>query len=184
MGKKEIRRSYDRIGGKLYDVRYSREQERKFVAALNGVSLLQDDLILDMGCGTGLLLEKIGCCVEFAVGLDLSGQLLSWARSRLRESQNIALILSDADYLPFRHATFDKLFAITLLQNIPNPNKALSEAAGVAKPKATIIVSGLKRKYSREEFVSLVTSVGLRVQELVDEELKDFVAICRKGEAL
>jgi len=179
-----MRRSYDRVGGRLYDLRYSQEQERKFTVALGRVFLSQDDLILDIGCGTGLLLEKIGCHVEFAVGLDLSAQLLSWARSKLKESRNIALILSDANHLPFRHTTFDKLFAITLLQNIPNPSEALSEAMSVARPEATIIVTGLKKKYGKEEFVSLVASVGLRVQELVDEVLKDFVAICRKGEAL
>jgi len=181
MEKEEIRRSYDKIGGRLYDLRYSEEQERKFSAAISRVSFLQDDLGLDVGCGTGLLLEKISNCVGVAVGLDLSRGLISWARSKLKESQNAVLILSDADYLPFRQRTFDKLFAITLLQNISNPREALSEAIRVTRSEATMVVSGLKKKYSKEELTALIASVGLTVQGLVDGELKDFVAICRKG---
>jgi len=180
MEKEDIRRSYDEIGGRLYDLRYSEEQGRKFCAALSRVSFFQDDLILDAGCGTGLLLEKISSCVGVAVGLDLSIGLISWARSKLKECQNIVLILSDADYLPFRQRIFDKLFAITLLQNIPNPKKALSEATSVTRQEAMIVVSGLKKKYSKEDLTTLIASVGLTLQELVNGELKDLVAICRK----
>jgi ubiquinone/menaquinone biosynthesis C-methylase UbiE len=114
------------------------------------------------------------------VGLDISMGLLSWARSKLRGTQT-ALILSDADYLPFRLTAFDKVFAITLLQNLPEPRRALSEAKAVAKPAATIILSGLKKKYSKEEFLALLSSVGLRVEEVMDVELKDYLAICRKA---
>jgi ubiquinone/menaquinone biosynthesis C-methylase UbiE len=177
---REVRRAYDDLGGELYDLRYREEQERKFEAFLSKISISQDDLILDLGCGTGLLLEKISGTVGFAVGLDISERLLSWARSKLRGTQT-ALILSDADYLPFRLAAFDKVFAITLLQNLPEPRRALSESRAVAKSAATIILSGLKKKYSREEFLALLSSVGLRVEEVVDEELKDFLAICRKS---
>lgn len=178
--KEEVRSAYNRIGGRLYDLRYGEEQESKFTAALSRVSLSQDDLILDLGCGTGLLLEKISGGVRFAAGLDLSWGLLSWARSKLKEAQNTGLLLSDADYLPFKPATFDKLFAITLLQNLPNPRRALLEVMKVTKTEAIIIVSGLKKKYSKEEFTSLISSVGLKIWEFVDEGLKDFVAICGK----
>lgn len=178
--KEEVRRSYNEIGGRLYDLRYGEEQESKFTAALSRVSLSQDDLILDLGCGTGLLLEKISGGVGFAVGLDLSGELLSWARSKLKETQNTGLLLSDADHPPFKPANFDKLFAITLLQNLPDPRRAISEAMKVTRTEAIIIVSGLKKRYSREEFKFLISSVGLEIREFVEEGLKDFVAICGK----
>ncbi|MCD6264261.1 methyltransferase domain-containing protein, partial [Candidatus Bathyarchaeota archaeon] len=122
----------------------------------------------------------IGRSVGFAVGVDLSQALLSWARSKLREVQNLDLLLSDADYLPFKEEVFDAVFAITLLQNLPEPRKTLSEAMRVAKPEAPIVVSGLKKKYNREEFEDLLSSTGLRVREIMDGELKDFVAICGK----
>lgn len=176
-----MRRAYNEIGGRLYDLRYGEEQASKFAAVLSRISLLKNDLILDVGCGTSLLLERISGDVGFAVGLDLSGDLLSWARLKLKGTQNTALILSDADYLPFKLATFDKVFAVTLLQNMPDPRGSLSEAMAVAKQEATIIVSGLKKKYSREEFLALLSSVGLRAEEVVDEELKDFAAICRRA---
>ena len=178
--KEEVRRAYNRIGGRIYELRYGEEQERKFTAALSRVSLSQEDLILDMGCGTGLLLEKFCEGIGFAVGLDLSLGLLSWARLKLKEAQNTGFIISDADHIPFKPATFDKLFAITLFQNLPNPRRTLSEAMKVTKTEAIIIVSGLKKKYSEEEFTSLISSVGLKIKEFVDNELKDYVAICGK----
>ena len=179
MKKEDMRRAYNEIGGRLYDLRYRDEQASKFDAILSRIPLLQGDLILDIGCGTGLLLERISGAVGFAVGLDLSEELLSWARLKLRGTLT-ALVLSDAEHLPFKTATFDKVFIITLLQNLPDQIEVLSESMVVAKPAATIIVSGLKKKYSREGFLSLLRSVGLRVEEVVDEGLKDFMAICGK----
>ena len=178
--KRKVRRAYNEMGGRLYDLRYREEQRRKFDAALSRVSLSEEDLVLDVGCGTGLLPEEIGRNVGFAVGVDLSQALLSWARSKLREVQNLDLLLSDADYLPFREEVFDAVFAITLLQNLPEPRKTLSEAMRVAKPEAPIVVSGLKKKYGKKEFEDLLSSTGLRVREIMDGELKDFVAICGK----
>lgn len=179
--KKEVQESYNEIGGRLYDLRYKEEQERKFTAVLNHVSLSQDDLILDLGCGTGLLLKKISKCVGFVLGLDLSQGLLSWACSKLKGGQNTALLLSDAEHLPFKEASFDKLFAITILQNIPNPRETLSEVVRVTKPEAVIVLSGLKKSYRRWAFKALINSVGLRTKKFVEEDLKDFVVICEKN---
>ena len=88
------------------------------------------------------------------------------------------LIISDSLNLPFKLATFDVLFAITLFQNLVNPKKALLEMIKVTKKGATIIISGLKKHFNEEEFISLLTSTGLKIKKFVFKDLKDYVAIC------
>ena len=79
--KRNIRGSYDTLGGRLYDLRYKSEQESKYAKILKCVKLTSHDTVLDIGCGTGLFLLRLE--VQ-SVGLDISPALVSRAHSRLK----------------------------------------------------------------------------------------------------
>ena len=87
--KREIRDSYDNLGGRLYDLRYGAEQREKYETILAEVEVKQHEIILDNGCGTGLLLEYLSAT---AVGLDISSSLLSKALTRIRDTYDKHLI--------------------------------------------------------------------------------------------
>ncbi|MGW8289527.1 MAG: class I SAM-dependent methyltransferase, partial [Candidatus Bathyarchaeia archaeon] len=75
----------------------------------------------------------------------------------------------------------DKVFAITVLQNMPDPTKTLSEMKRVSKPLATFAVTGFKKMFTQESFVALLESAQLRVVTLnSDQLLKGYVAVCIK----
>jgi len=172
---------YD-ITASSYDAQYAEEQKAKIEAALNCIKLCGHDLILDCGCGTGLLFEHVAEEAEMVVGLDISRRILAEAKRRAKTFGNVSLVLADADYTPFRDEVFSHVFAITLLQNMPNPVKTLMEICRVAEKNACIVVTGLKKKFSLKEFKNLLLKPSLSLIEILDgdERLKCYVAICRK----
>jgi ubiquinone/menaquinone biosynthesis C-methylase UbiE len=172
---------YD-ITASSYDGQYAEEQKEKIEAALKRIKLGWHGLILDCGCGTGLLFEHVVEKAEMVVGMDISRKILAVAKRRAKTFGNVSLVLADADYTPFRNEVFSHVFAITLLQNMPNPEKTLAEICRVAEKDAYIVVTGLKKKFSLEKFESLLRKPSLSLIEILkgDERLKCYVAICKK----
>ena len=178
--KRSNMRHYDRQAA-IYNVQYVGEQDTKIEDILNFTELNQKELVLDMGCGTGFLFKHINKQVELLVGIDLSKKALSEANKRAKNMQNVALIQADADNTPFLDRTFDEVFAITVLQNMPDPTKTLSEMKRVSKPQATFAVTGFKKTFTQESFLKVLENAQLTVSILEsNEKLKGHVAVCTK----
>jgi len=61
------------------------------------------------------------------------------------------------------------------------PNTTVEEIKRITSQNASIIVTGLKKNFSRESFTQLLENARLEIVNMkTDEKLKDFVAICRK----
>jgi ubiquinone/menaquinone biosynthesis C-methylase UbiE len=176
--KRKIMHHYDHSAS-VYDVQYGEEQKAKIEAALNELKPRKTGFVLDVGCGTGLLFPHIAQNVNLLVGLDFSQRILRQAWERAKNYRNVALLRADADFLPFPDNTFNLIFAITLLQNTPNPLSCLQEIKRVTKSKATVIATGLKKEFSREKFEQLLRGARLEISILkADDQLKGYVAIC------
>jgi ubiquinone/menaquinone biosynthesis C-methylase UbiE len=90
--------------------------------------------ILECGCGTGLILERLASFARRAAGIDLSPGMLQLARSRgldVREGSVTAL--------PFEDATFDVTCSFKVLAHVPDIGKALSEMARVTRPGGVVL---------------------------------------------
>lgn len=178
--KRDIIRRYDATAH-IYDLRYEQEQTAKYDAALRSLEKRDLRLVLDVGCGTGLLFDHIKNKAEATIGLDISKKTLLKARGRVAALPNVHVICADADFMPLKEHTFDHVFAVTLIQNSPNPAQTLNEISQVSKDDAVIVVTGLKRIFSKEAFEHLLHDAGLHIIVLNDEEsLKCYVAICTK----
>ncbi|MFB0514392.1 MAG: class I SAM-dependent methyltransferase [Candidatus Bathyarchaeia archaeon] len=176
--KRKVMRRYDHSAS-VYDIQYSGEQEAKIRAALNELKLKKSSLVLDVGCGTGLLFPHIAEDADLLVGLDFSSNILRQARKRAKQRSSVAILRADADFLPFPDKTFNVVFAITLLQNMPDPLRGLYEIKRVAQSKAAVIATGLKKEFSKEEFAQLLERAKLEISVVkADEQLKGYVAIC------
>jgi len=179
--KREVMRHYNSLVP-VYDAQYGEEQDAKMKAALSSTNLKKDSLVLDVGCGTGLLFKHVGRSVKLLVGLDMSSRILKEARKRVKQLPTIAVVRADADFAPFQNDVFDATFAITLLQNVPDPLVTLREMKRVSKDRAFFVISGLKKRFSRESFVKLLQRAGLEVSVMESSgELKGHVAVCWKG---
>ena len=154
----------------MYDARYRDEQQAKYKAALKELSLNPNCTILDVGCGSGLLLETIAWHIKTIVGIDISKELLLLAKKQAQKHDNINLVLADADYLPFKADFFDTLFAFTILQNMPNPVATLKELQFPACADACFIVTGLKAAVSAEKLDRILKKSNLRVLSIQEDE--------------
>ena len=172
---------YDRLAS-IYDSLYGEEQSIKIGLALRNVKVGSGDLLLDIGCGTGILMEFVASMIKHYVGLDLADKTLKVAAERsrcLRVKSKVSLIRADADYLPFRDDSFSIIFALTLLQNIPEPNRTLMEILRVAKDKSQIVITGLKKSFTREEFNELICNIWKDHIFLEAPGSKDFIAVIK-----
>jgi ubiquinone/menaquinone biosynthesis C-methylase UbiE len=154
----------------MYDGRYCAEQEAKYQAALETANIRGDSVVLDLGCGTGLLFNHIANKVAYVVGVDVSKQLLLQAQQRTKPHPNAAVVLADADHLPFKAETFSHLFAFTVLQNMPKPLQTLTETKRVTKSDGRFVLTALKRAISLEAFGTLLEQANLVAVELRDDD--------------
>ncbi len=178
--KRRIMRRYNQ-SAHAYDSQYSEEQEAKITAIEHRLSLKSNSTLLDLGCGSGILTKHFADKAKLYIGVDTSRELLKHARKKASPFPNTTLILADADILPFPSQTFDAVFAVTLLQNMPHPNTTLTEINRVTKTRASIIVTGLRKRFTQEEFARELQQANLEVETLnLDEGNREYVCMCHK----
>ena len=122
--KRGVMHRYD-LTAHIYDMQYAEEQTAKIEAALEDLKMEKHGLVLDVGCGTGLLFVYVADKAETTIGLDISRKILLQAKKHAKNFLNIHLILADADNMPLRENIFSSVFGITLLQNMPKPVKRI-----------------------------------------------------------
>lgn len=124
-----------------YDRRWSHYLQGTIKPTLARVPLHARDHVLDIGCGTGLLLRAITDCERTigAVGLDLSLAMLRRAHSRLPVTAT--LVQGDATRLPFESATFDVVVSSSAMHYVPQLGDALAEIARVLRPNGQFVLT-------------------------------------------
>jgi len=177
--KRDVMHRYD-LTAHIYDMQYAEEQTAKIEAVMESINMEKEGLVLDVGCGTGLLFNYVANKAEAIVGLDISRKILLQAKERAKKFLRVHLILADSDNVPLKEDVFSHVFALTLIQNTPDPLKTLNEIKRVTKENAAIVITGLKKKFPIKAFERLLHDAGLGVIALKNESLKGHVAVCTK----
>ena len=96
--------------------------------------------ILDVGCGTGALLEKLRHAFPDAVlhGIDISPNMLAIARNK--NIPDVVLNEGDAENLPYDNGSFDMITCCSSFHHYPNPQKAIAEFRRVVRPGGNLII--------------------------------------------
>ncbi|MCH7693130.1 MAG: metalloregulator ArsR/SmtB family transcription factor [Proteobacteria bacterium] len=99
--------------------------------------------LLDVGTGTGRMLELFGPRVTHAQGIDLSREMLAVARANLERAglKNCVVRQADMFQLPFRGASFDAVTIHQVLHYVDNPGPVIAEAARVLRPGGRMLVA-------------------------------------------
>ena len=90
--------------------------------------------VLEVGCGTGLVLSRIGRFARSARGVDLSPGMLEKARAR-----GLDVVLGSATELPFENNQFDVTCSFKVLAHVPEIELALREMVRVTRPGGMVL---------------------------------------------
>jgi len=83
--------------------------------------------------------------------------------------------------LPFDDRIFCEIYMFTVLQNMPNPRATLMEARRTARDGSMLVVTGLKRVFSKATLKKLLRHAGLHETSIEDiENLKCYIVLARK----
>jgi len=101
--------------------------------------------LLDIGTGTGRLLELLAGRAESALGIDASRAMVALARTRLNRAglPHCAVRLMDMYRLPLADASFDVVTVMMVLHHAADPAAMLAEAARVLRPGGLMAVVDL-----------------------------------------
>ncbi|MCB9728110.1 MAG: class I SAM-dependent methyltransferase [Deltaproteobacteria bacterium] len=111
----------------------------------------RDREVLEVGCGTGLILARLEQVARRAVGVDLSPGMLARARDR-----GLDVHEASATALPFDDASFDVCCSFKVLAHVEHIDRALAEMARVTRPGGVIVAEF----YNRHSVRTLVKRYG------------------------
>ena len=98
--------------------------------------------LLDLGTGTGRILELFGPSIERGLGIDLSLDMLSLARARLERAglRHCSVRQGDIYDLPVPAGSFDVVVIHQVLHYLDDGGRAIREAARVLAPSGRLVV--------------------------------------------
>lgn len=98
------------------------------------------DNVLDVGCGTGPVIELLSKKYpeKHFVGLDITPAMIEVAQSK--RLSNAEFIVGDAENLPFGDGSFDAVLCANSFHHYPNPGAFLREAHRVLRPGGKLIL--------------------------------------------
>jgi len=124
---------------------------------------------LDIGTGTGRLLEVLAPRIETGLGVDASRTMLALARVRLASPDlaNCTVRLADMYALPLPDARFDLVLLQMVLHYAEEPAAAIAEARRVLAPGGRLVVVDLAPHHQ----TTLVERMGHRTLGFSDASM-------------
>ena len=128
--------------------------------------------VLDVGCGPGRYLERLGAGQRCSglIGLDLSEGMVREARQRLTPLPVAsATLVGDAQALPFPDGSFNAVLAMHMLYHVPDIARAASELARVCQAQGVVLIMTNGEAHLprlRADFEAAVATVAGRIVAL------------------
>jgi ubiquinone/menaquinone biosynthesis C-methylase UbiE len=98
-------------------------------------------LALDLGCGTGVMLDTLATRYRRIVGLDLSVEMLEgYDASRIPAERAVRLVLGDMTTLPFATGRFDVVVCRSALHHMDDEVAVLKEMGRVLAPAGSLVL--------------------------------------------
>lgn len=115
---------------------------------------------LDIGCGEGLLLERLAPHVESVVGIDPDGDAIERARKRLVKASNVSLIAGDFLEMPIP-SPGERYQSVTCVATLHHMElrQALRHMRELLAPGGKLLVVGLAANKSALDYIA----AGLQV---------------------
>ena len=167
----KIRKHYDTVAD-TYDHHYDHHRGKKYHTHLSNhlMNVLpKGGNLLDIGCGTGLFVEKYikngGC----GTGLDISRGMVAKARRRCPDCE---FLVGTGEKLPFADNSFDAVSSVLVFSYVKDPASMIAEVYRVMEPGGSIALCTLGKKLITRGIPSLY-KIGekIKIKHVV---MKDF----------
>lgn len=135
---------------------WDKDSEFKPLHAINPLRLdwikshapLNNQAVVDIGCGGGILTESLAQSGAKVLGIDLSGKALKVAKLHALETgaQNLEYLEMSAENLAReRPGYFDVVTCMEMLEHVPDPASVVQACAALAKPGGWVFLSTINR---------------------------------------
>ena len=177
---------FSRNAAEWDEIRRLHVSEEKVEAALQElIGRKPVDSLLDLGTGTGRILQLLDGVYRKAVGIDTSRDMLSVARTNLDNSGTSRASVRHGDIfnLPLEGQDFDLITIHQVLHFLDNPQAAIKEAASVLRPGGRLVIidfaphdledlrenhAHARLGFSHETMKGWLEGAGLQVEKVVD----------------
>ena len=105
--------------------------------------------ILEVGCGTGHWLDAVGSLSPFVAGVEPSFGMLTRARGA---APGARLVRASAEMLPWRDASFDRVFCVNALHHFADRQHFFAEARRVLRPGGGLLTIGKDPHAERDDW--------------------------------
>ncbi len=143
------------------------------------MSVQTDDRILEIGSGTGKLINKMALKIDNGLieGIDFSSEMVSIARKRNKENiakEKVKIVEGNFDEISYEKDSFTKACSVNTLYFWPSPASTTKKLAEILKPGGKLIlafedIEQLKQRklnqevfhlYSTDEVQKLLINAG------------------------
>lgn len=145
--------------------RYERSGVRHRPHLISNDTLHQGDRVLDIGCGTGRSTIEAARLVGdgSALGVDLSGPMLAYARERAaaEKATNVTFLQADAQIHPFEAGGFDVAISETGAMFFGAPEAAFANIGAALRPEGRLALLVWRELDRNEWLVAIRGAVAL-----------------------
>lgn len=114
--------------------RWSREDQKLEFRHRATLAMVDSGIVLDLGCGDGLLLSLLKGKGIQGKGLDISEKGVSKAKEKGLD----VTVFDFSNKLPFPDNTFDTVIMLDLLEHLYDPESLLKEARRVSRDRVVV----------------------------------------------
>ena len=158
---------------------------------INGLSPLQGQRVLDVGCGGGILADAMARKGAQVTGIDLSTKALRVAQLHALEAQTPDIEYREVSVETLAQeqpGSFDMVTCMEMLEHVPDPDSVVRACAALVKPGGWVFFSTINRNLKSFLFAIVGAEYVLNMLPRGTHEYAKFIrpselaASCRAAE--